>query len=103
MRHFSVEIDFTQFRKYRCLCNRQVKHIGVEHPLFFPIRNELQFIKARKVISLEFPRFVQLTEVKLSVEIRNELQFVKVRKVISLEFPRFVKLTHCEIELSKYY
>ena len=53
--HFSVKVDFTQFRKYRSLCNRQVKHIGVEHLLFFRIRNELQFVKARKVISLEFP------------------------------------------------
>ena len=33
--HFSVKIDFTQFRKYRSLCNRQVKHIGAEHLLFF--------------------------------------------------------------------
>ena len=63
--HFSVKVDFTQFRKYRNLCNRHVKHIGVEHPLFFGIRNELQFVEARKVISLEFPPFVKLTQVKL--------------------------------------
>ena len=43
-----------------------MKPIGVEHLLFFRIRNELQFVKARKVISLEFPRFVKLTQVKLS-------------------------------------
>ena len=64
--HFSVKIDFTQFRKYRSLCSRQVKHIGVEHLLFFRMRNELQFVKARKVISLEFTPFVRLTQVKLS-------------------------------------
>ena len=64
--HFSVKIDFTQFRKYCSLCSRQVKHIGVEHLLFFRIRNELQFVKARKVISLEFPPFAKLTQVKLS-------------------------------------
>ena len=67
MGHFSVKIDFTQFRKYRSLCNRQVKPIGVEHPaLFFRIRNELQFVKARKVIFLEFAPFVKVTQVKLS-------------------------------------
>ena len=32
-----------------------VKHIGVEHLLFFRIRNELQFVKAREAIPLEFP------------------------------------------------
>ena len=58
--HFSVKINFTvQFRKYRSLCSRQVKPIGVEHLLFFRIRNELQFVKARKVFS-------KLTQVKLS-------------------------------------
>ena len=65
-RHFSVRIDFTQFGKYRSFCNRQVKHIGVGHPLFFRIRNVPQFVKARKVISLEFLPFVKLTQVKLS-------------------------------------
>ena len=49
--HFSVKVDLTQFRKYRSLCYRQVKHRGVEHLLFFGIRNELQFVRARKVIS----------------------------------------------------
>ena len=48
------------------LCNRQVKHISVEHLLFFGIRNELQFLKVRKAISLEFPQFAKLTQVKLS-------------------------------------
>ena len=52
------KIDFIQFRKYRSLCNRQVKHIGVEHPLFFR--------KAQKVFSLEFPPFAKPTQVKLS-------------------------------------
>ena len=66
--NFSVKIDFTQSRKYRSLCNRQVKHIGVGHPLFFRIRNGLQFVKARKVISLEFLPFVKLTQVKLSCQ-----------------------------------
>ena len=67
MGHFSVKIDFTQFRKYRSVCNCQVKHIGVEHLLFFRIRNNLQFVKARKVlISLAFPPFVKFTQVKLS-------------------------------------
>ena len=28
--HFSVKVELTQFRKYRSLCNRQVKHIGAE-------------------------------------------------------------------------
>ena len=60
--HFSVKEDFTQFRKYRSLCSRQVKPIGVEHLLFFRIRNELQFVKARKEISLEFPSFSKLTQ-----------------------------------------
>ena len=36
--------------------------MGVEHLLFFRIRNELQFVKARKVISLELPPFVMLTQ-----------------------------------------
>ena len=64
--HLSVKIYFTQLRKYRSLCNRQVNHVGVEHLLFFRIRNELQFVKARKVMSLEFPPFVELTHMKLS-------------------------------------
>ena len=68
--HFSVKIDFTQFRKYRSLCSREVKRIGVEHLLFFRIRNEGEefssVAKARKVISLEFAPFVKLTKVKLS-------------------------------------
>ena len=63
---FFSKIDFTQFRKYRSLCGRQVKNIGVEHLLFVRIRNELQFVKARKVISLEFTPFVRLKQVKLS-------------------------------------
>ena len=63
---FFSKLDFTQFRKYRSLCSRQVKPIGVEHLLFFRIRNELQFVKARKVIPLEFPPFAKLTQVKLS-------------------------------------
>ena len=63
--HFSVKVDLTQFRKYRSICNRQVQHIRVEHLLFFRIRNELQFVKAKRVISLEFPPFVKLNEVKL--------------------------------------
>ena len=71
--HFSVKVDFTQFRKYWSLCNRQVKHTGVQHPMFFRIRNELQFVKARKVISLEFPPFVKLTQVKLSC--RNTISY----------------------------
>ena len=70
---FFSKIDFTQFRKYRSLCSRQVKHIGVEHLMFFRIRNELQFVKARKVISLEFPLFAKLTQVKLSC--RNTLGY----------------------------
>ena len=49
--HFSVKVDLTQFKKYRSLYYRQVKHIGVEHLLFFRIRNELQLVKARKGIS----------------------------------------------------
>ena len=54
--HFSVKVDFTWFRKYRSLCNCQVNHVGVEHLLFFRIRNELQFVKVQKVIiCLEFP------------------------------------------------
>ena len=57
---------FHSVSEYRSLCSRQVKHIGVEHLLFFRIRNELQFVKARKVISLEFPPFAKLTQVKLS-------------------------------------
>ena len=65
MGHFSVKIDFTQFRKYRSLCNRQVKHIGVDYLLFFRIKNELQLVKARKVISLEFLPFGKLTQMKL--------------------------------------
>ena len=72
-RHFSVKKDFTQFRKYRNLCSRQVKPIGVEHLLFFRIRNELQFAKARKVISSEFPPFAKLTKVKLSC--RNNIGY----------------------------
>ena len=40
---------------------RQNKHLP-----FFRIRNELQFVKARKVIPLEFPPFAKLTQVKLS-------------------------------------
>ena len=67
--HFSVKVDLTQFRKYHSLCSHQVKHMGVEHLLFFRIRNELQFVKARKVISLEFPPpFAKLTQVKLSCQ-----------------------------------
>ena len=69
--HFSVKVDLTQFRKYHSLRNRQVKHIGVEHLLLFRIRNELQFAKARKVISLEFPPFATLTQVKLSCRNTN--------------------------------
>ena len=61
--HFSVKVDLTQFRKYHSLLNRQVKYIGVEHLLLFRIRNELQFVTARKVISLEFPPFATLTQV----------------------------------------
>ena len=40
--------------------------MSVKHLLFFRIRNELQFVKAQKVISLEFAPFVKLTQVKLS-------------------------------------
>ena len=46
--HFSVKIDFTQFRKYRSVGSHQVKPISVEHLLYFRIRNELQFVKAQK-------------------------------------------------------
>ena len=54
-------ISHSVYRKYRNLCNRQENHIGAEHLLFFPIRNELPFVKARKVKSLEFPPFAKLT------------------------------------------
>ena len=56
MGYFSVKVDLTQFRKYHSLCNRQVNHIGVEHQLFL------------QVISLEFPPFAKLTQVKLSCQ-----------------------------------
>ena len=84
---FLAKADLTQFRKYRNLCSRQVKHIGVEDLLFFRIRNEIQLVKTRRVRTLEFLPFAKdyASEIQLSKYYWPRVLYDKYSSVKSLE------------------